>query len=331
MGRATIQDVARHARASAASVSNFLNRPERMSRELHTRIERAVDELGYVPHLPAQQLRRGRSQLVGVCVVDAADPFLASVVRAVEQRLDPQGMTALVASSHGSADRQRSLLGLFEQLRLDGVVVTPCDADLSTLHDLQRRGTAVVLVDAADPTGVLPSVTLDHVAGGRLAAQHLVDGGRRRLVAVPGPERVTQVADRLAGARGVATAHGVELRVVEVARLDLDEGRRIGADLAAQPASRRPDGVLAGNDVLAVGILQELLAAGVRVPQDVAIVGHDDVDLARTAAVPLTTVRQPTAEIAALTAQLVVAQGPVVGTTLVPELVVRASSGPAGS
>jgi len=351
MARATIQDVARHAGASAASVSNYLNRPERMSPGLRSRIEASVQELGYVPHLPAQQMRRGRSQMVGVCVHNAANPFFASIVQAVEQGLEPHNLSAVVASSHESTARQDELLRMFEQLRFDGVVVTPFDDDLTTLHGLHDRGTRVVIVDSTDTADVLSSVSLDHVAGGRLAAQHLVDTGRRDLVFVSGPERVTQIADRLAGVRHVATTSGAALRVVGTAGLDLDDGRRVGAELAALPADERPDGVLAGNDVLAIGMLQTLLEAGVRVPEDVALVGYDDIDFARMTAVPLTSVRQPTADIGAVAAQLVLAgattvrtaavgasatptttdepatdEAPPRRTLLLPELVIRASS-----
>lgn len=335
MARATIQDVARRAGASAASVSNFLNRPERMSPDLRARIGAAIAELGYVPHLPARQMRRGRSQMVGLCVLDAANPFFASVVRAVEQRLEPHGLSAVVASSHEEPARQDALLRMFEQLRFDGVVVTPFDDDLTTLHELHGRGTPVVVVDNVDPADVLPSVSLDHVAGGRLAARHLVGTGRRRLVFVSGPPRISQVADRLAGVREVVAEASADLDVLVAAELDLDEGRRVGAELAALPPAARPDGVLAANDLLAIGILQALLEAAVRVPQDVALVGYDDIDFARMTAVPLTSVRQPTTEIGEAAAALVLASAspaedgtaPPRRTVLVPELVVRASSG----
>lgn len=130
----TIHDVARHAGVSAASVSNYLNWPDRVSNRMTHRVEASIAELGFVPSLPVRQLRRGRSGIVGRSVVNASDPYFAGIATAVEQVAADAGVAVVTRSSHESVEQQEQFLTLFEQLRFDGVVVTPSDDDLEPLR-----------------------------------------------------------------------------------------------------------------------------------------------------------------------------------------------------
>lgn len=328
----TIYDVARQAHVSVASVSNYLNWPERLSAPMKDRIAAAIGELGFVPSLPARQLRGHRSGIVGASFVNASNPYFAGIATAVEKLAAAGGLAVVVGSSHESSAQQKRFLDLFEQLRFDGVVVAPSDDDLEPLRRRRDRGTPIVLVDHEDPESRLSSVSLDHRQGGRLAAQHLVDAGRRRLVFAAGPEGVAQVEHRLEGCRDVVDqAAAVSLEIVRAPDLDLADGAAVGRALADLPPDRRPDAVVAGNDLHAIGIIAALTSAGVRVPEDVAVVGYDDIPFAAVAAVPLTTVRQPIADIGTAAAQLLLDEIAEPGrapraVVLAPELVVRASA-----
>lgn len=174
---------------------------------------------------------------------------------------------------------------------------------------------------------------VDDVAGGRLAVEHLLDIGRRRIAFVGGPLALRQVADRLAGARdAVAGVPGARLEVLEGSALSVLEGRRTGDQLAARPASERPDAVFAANDLLAVGLLQALVMRGsARVPDDIALIGFDDIDFASATIVPLSSIRQPSRLIGqtALGILLEESDDPALAPRQVvfqPELVVRESS-----
>jgi LacI family transcriptional regulator len=190
------------------------------------------------------------------------------------------------------------------------------------------------MVDAHSPDHC--SVSVDDVAGGELAVTHLLDGGHRHVALVGGPPSLTQVADRLAGARRAYAdvgADAADLVVIETSALDIAEGRRAGARLAGLPASRRPTAAFCCNDLLALGLLQEAVRLGLRVPEDLAIVGYDDIVFAQAAAVPLTSVAQPRQLMGRTAAEMLIAEArdgedghehrQVV---LTPELVVRASS-----
>ncbi|MFE6970191.1 LacI family DNA-binding transcriptional regulator [Isoptericola sp. NPDC057653] len=328
----TIHDVARHVGVSAATVSNYLNRPEKVAPATTARIRAAVEQLGFVPSLSARQLRWQRSGIVGVSVINASNPFFADVVTAVERVVARAGLTLVTGSTHESPDQQERLVALFEQLRFDGTVVAPSDAQMAALVARKERGHPVVVVDQQDPARRLSTVSLRHREGGRLAAQHLVDGGRRRLLVATGTARVQQTRRRLQGVRDVVGATpGATLRVDHADDLGLEEGAAVGRRIAAAAPGARPDAVLAGNDTHALGLVRALLDGGVRVPEDVAVVGYDDIPFATTGAVPLTTVRQPARAIGTAAAEILLreidhAAAPREEVLLDPELVVRQSA-----
>jgi LacI family transcriptional regulator len=328
----SIYDVARGAGVSAATVSNFLNRPDKVAAGTSSRIRAAIEDLGYVPRLSARQLRWGRSGVVGMCVANAANPHFADIVAAAEETLESAGLSVVVGSSAKLADKQARLLGLFEQMRVDGVLVAAPDGQMDQVRAIEGRGTPVVLLDHHDQGDGLDVVEIDHAAGGRAAARHLLASGRRRLLAATGPPGVQQSALRLAGFQEVVgAAPGASVDLVRSPDLGLGFGEEVGRRIAAMPPGVRPDGVFAANDMHALGIEHGLLSGGARVPQDVALVGYDDIPFAAYAPVPLTSVRQPRAAIGRAAAERLVArlgQGPVDAAPVshTPELVVRASA-----
>ncbi len=198
-------------------------------------------------------------------------------------------------------------------------------------------GVPLVLVDAGDPSGAVSSVAVDDVEGGALAVSHLLARGRRRIAFVGGPLSIPQVADRLEGARrALDAAPDATLEVLELDGLTVQHGQNAGAAIAARPAAERPDAVFCANDLLAVGVLQGASILGdVRVPEDIALIGYDDIDFARATVVPLSSVRQPARQIGATAVELLFEtladpDAPARHVRFRPELVVRASTGGAG-
>lgn len=290
-----VKDVAAAAGVSVGTVSNVLNQPERVSAKTVERVQRVIQELGFVRNDAARQLRAGRSRSIGLVVPDIGNPFFAEVVRGAEDRAADAGMTVLLGNSDERDERQLAHLELFQEQRVNGVLLTPATDDLTAVHRFAAGGMPVVLVDREVEEGVLPSVSVDDVEGGRLAAEHLLSSGRRRLAFVGGPQSVQQVADRLRGVRLAVAAHpDATLEVFEQSALTVLQGRAAGEAIAARPADSRPDAVFAANDLLAVGLLQAFsFGSGIRVPEDIAMVGYDDIDFASATVVPLSSVRQP--------------------------------------
>lgn len=290
-----VKDVAAAAGVSVGTVSNVLNRPERVSSATVQRVQTAIERLGFVRNDAARQLRAGRSRSIGLVVADVGNPFFAEIVRGAEDRAAEAGMTVLLGNSDEAVERQNSHLALFLEQRVNGVLVTPASEDLSRLQALSAAGVPVILVDREGSDDSFPSVSVDDVEGGRLAAEHLLQSGRRRLAFVCGPRSVRQVADRLAGAQSaVAEYPDAGIEIIERPALTVLQGRSAGEEIVARDAALRPDAVFAANDLLAVGLLQAFsFGSGIDVPDDIALIGYDDIDFASATVVPLSSVRQP--------------------------------------
>lgn len=329
----SVREVAALAGVSLGTVSNVLNRPEKVAPSTVERVQNAIAELGFVRNDSARQLRAGRSSTVGLIVLDGGNPFFTDVARGAEDAAMSKNLAVLIGNSDESTDRERTYIDLFEERRVAGLLISPAGDDLARLARLRDQGTAVVLVDRRADDEHFASVSVDDVAGGRIAIEHLVDIGRRRIAFVGGPFGIRQVADRHAGALAASTAAGASLEVLQTSSLSVLEGRRIGEEIQRRPVDERPDAVFAANDLIAVGLEQAFIMRGsVVVPDEIAIVGYDDIAFAEAAVVPLTSVRQPAQDLGRRAIELLVRQvedGQDVELDHVeftPELVVRQST-----
>ena len=325
-------DVAAAASVSVGTVSNVLNAPHKVAPATVARVHAAIDKLGFVRNDAARQLKAQRSRCVALLVLDIGNPFFTDVARGAERRASELKLTVLFGTSDDDAIRERAYIDTFDEQRVFGLLVSPVGEDLSRMLTLQSRGTPVVLVDR-DATGTpFSSVAVDDVAGGRLAAEHLCATGRRRLAFVGGPFGLRQVRDRLRGAQEAVTeCAGASLEVINTAELSVLAGRAIGEQLRERPPDERPDAVFCANDLLAIGVLQALTLRGnVAVPQDIALIGYDDIDFARSALVPLSSIRQPSTQIGTAAIDLLTAVADVdykpQHIVYQPELIVRSST-----
>jgi LacI family transcriptional regulator len=305
----SIKDVAAAAKVSVGTVSNVLNRPELVSPATRDRVERTMADLGFVRNESARQLRAGTSRTLAYVMLDATNPFFTDVARGIEETADELDLSLFLCNSNSRASRESTHLARLQQQRVQGILITPVDAESDTLAEIARRGIPIVVVDRTRKDGDLCSVSVDDRRGGRLAVEHLVELGHRRIAFVGGPLSIGQVRDRIEGARAAWRAAGRSadaLVHVPTAALTVADGAEAGARLLAQSARRRPTAVFCANDLLALGVLRAALQAGLRVPDDVAIVGYDDIDFAAAAAIPLTSVRQPRVELGRTAARLVI-------------------------
>jgi LacI family transcriptional regulator len=334
MVSASVKDVAALAGVSVGTVSNVLNRPEKVSADVISRVQAAIDELGFVRNDAARQLRAGRSRSIGLVVLDAANPFFTELARGAEDRAAAEHFTVLVGNSNEDAGREAAYLDLFEQQRVRGVLLSPVGNVVPRLEQLRGRGIPTVLVDRQTDNLSFSSVAVDDLAGGQMAAAHLLSLGRRRIAFVGGPSGIRQVADRLDGARkAIGKVPEASLEVVETESLTVLSGRAAGEAIRLRPAATRPDAIFAANDLLATGLLQGLMLMGdVQVPQQIALIGYDDIEFAAAAVVPLSSIRQPSALIGSTALELLLreasSESGFVPTQVVfpPELVVRAST-----
>ncbi len=331
---ASVKDVAARAGVSLGTVSNVLNRPERVSGATRAKVEEAMAELGFVRNESARQLRAGTSRTLAYVMLDAGNPFFTDVAQGIENAAEAAGLSLLLCNSGQRQEREEQHLQLLQQQRVQGLLVTPVDPESRLLDEIRRRGTPVVIVDRARNDSTFCSVAVDDLLGGRLAVEHLVDRGHERVAFVGGPMSLGQVRDRLDGARAAWAAAGRppdDLTVITTASLDVASGREAGARLAGLPSGRRPTAAFCANDLTALGLLQHTIGNGTRVPEDLAIVGYDDIEFAAAAAVPLSSVRQPRHELGRAAAELALdeAQNPAHHHRQIlftPELVAREST-----
>src|SRR4051794_19410610 len=352
----SVKDVAALAGVSLGTVSNVLNRPERVSAGTRQRVERAMAELGFVRNEFARQLRMGTSSTIAYVMLDATNPFFTDVAQGIELAAEKADVSLFICNSNSSGTREESHLGHLMQQRVQGILLTPVDPEAETIDLVAERGVPLVIVDRTRNDTRFCSVAVDDVLGGRLALEHLVDLGHRRVAYTAGPDSLGQVRDRLfrpppargapgrppPGPPGVparrpppppGAAAGLpaeDLVVLPTASLTVSAGRGAGERLAGMPARTRPTAAFCGNDLVALGLLQQVIGSGRSVPGDLAIVGYDNIEFAAAAAVPLTSVSQPRQELGRTAAELVLAEADPDHThrqvLFRPELVARGST-----
>lgn len=292
--RVRIKDVARHAGVSVTTVSNVLNQTNRISQRTQDRVHAAIRELGYVRNAAAQQLRVGRSDTIGLIVPDGSNPFYAAIARGAEDAAQERDSSVLLGNSNQDPQREAHYIKLFEEHRVQGLLIAPISDVTERIETLRHRGIrAVVVGRVAHPEGC-SSVSIDNIAGGYLATKHLLDSGRRTIAFV-GPTATPGVRERLEGAHRAIAEHPTgTLEVIEEHDLTVAAGRHVGTQLTGRPRHRLPDGVFCANDLLATGVLHAFLTTStIRVPEQTAIIGYDDIDFAQSAIVPLSSIRQP--------------------------------------
>jgi DNA-binding LacI/PurR family transcriptional regulator len=329
----SIRDVAALAGVSVGTVSNVLNRPDLVAAATREKVQAAISQLGFVRNESARQLRAGRSRTIGLIVLDVANPFFTDVARGAEAVADANDTMVMLCNTDQDPRRELRHLEMLEQQRVLGVLVTPVDTESPRIDAMVERGTPVVLLDRRSSRSNRCSVGVDDVLGGRIAGAHLLDQGHQRIAFVGGPTSIQQVSDRLEGTRAALRDADVDgLVVLETESLTVGAGRQAATEVAAMPVRRRPTAVFCANDLLALGVLQELTRLGLRVPDDVALVGYDDIDFASAAVVPLSSVRQPRELLGRTAAELVLeevedgANHEHRQVVFEPELVVRDSS-----
>jgi LacI family transcriptional regulator len=330
----SVKDVAAAAGVSLGTVSNVMNRPEVVSSRTRERVERAMADLGFVRNESARQLRAGTSRTLAYVMLDGTNPFFHDVAQGIESAAEDADLSLFICNSNSRSAREAVHLDRLLQQRVQGILITPVNPEAPHLDELSKRGVPLVIVDRVRDGESCCSVAVDDVLGGRIGVEHLVEQGHRRVAFIGGPEAIGQVRERLQGAREIWEELGLpadDLVYLPTETLTVAEGRSAGERLAGLPARRRPTAAFCANDLLALGLLQQSIGAGLRVPDDLAIVGFDDIEFAAAAAVPLTSVRQPRQELGRAAAQLVLDEATNPDhqhqqLSFTPELVARAST-----
>lgn len=299
----TIDDVAKKAGYSKATVSAVINDADTVRESTREKILAVMDELNYRPRGSARRwFRDGASKSIGVIIKEVDNPYFASVVAGAREYANTKGYTVLMASSEGDYDAEQRIVNLLKSKDVDGLIIGPLTqdgVDLSYLFDLKRRNFPFVLM--ADIRGVQASiVSVDNVAASKRAVQELIAEGHSRVMHFAGPHYSSHSRERRAGVRAAYSESHLAFAddLVIEAGADLkggyDAGRRV---FGTMDRSAWPTAVMCFNDLVALGLLRALTELGISVPDDVSVVGFDDLDLLPYLPVPLTSVHVPKRDI----------------------------------
>lgn len=294
----TIKDVARLANVSVATVSRALNGAENILPDTRARVMTAAQELRFTPSSAARSLITRRTHTVGALLPDLYGEYFSELIRGIDLKARARGLHLLVSSSHGDAREAaaalRAMLG-----RVDGLLVMSPHVDTASLAANLPHGLPAVLINTRLPDAAVASFAIDNHGGAFAMTRHLVSRGHRLIAFIAGPDNNYEAQERLRGYRS-ALAELLPGQPELVLPGDFNEqtGWRAGSEIAT--LAQRPTAVFCGNDMMAIGCLAALAEAGVRVPQDIALAGFDDIPIARYLTPPLTTVRVRIAELGSL-------------------------------
>jgi LacI family transcriptional regulator len=337
----TLRDVARRSGVHPATASRALNPATRMlvSEETAGRVLSAAAALGYRPNTVARSLRTRRSHTIGVLIPDLTNPLFPPIVRGLEDRLAADGYVALIGNTDADDERELMVFELMRARHVDGFVLATATTHNRVLEEAAQAGLLVVLVNRLSEEFSFPSVSVDNERGIRLAVGHLAGLGHRRIAHVAGPQDTSTGRERLRGFERALADAGLTASpslITYAAAFAIEEGYRCTRELlGAGNGTGGPvcTAIAAGNDMLAIGCYKALEEAGLRCPEDVSVIGFNDMPFIDRLRPPLSTIAFPHYQVGTEAAQLLLErlagdERPVRSLHLAPELVVRGSTGP---
>ncbi len=285
----TIKDVARIAGVSVATVSRVLNESGYVNTDTRKKVEAAIQEINYTPNEVARSLYKRKSKLIGLLLPDITNPFFPQLARGVEDRMQEQGYRLIFGNSDENEVKELDYIRTFVQNNIIGVISSTNYPDSDTYQSLKIP---IVFLDRT--SNECPSVYADGRKGGRLAAQEMIARGSKIITIVQGPAHIKPAQDRFLGAVEVFEERGITFNVIQTSSFSFTEAEQWAKELFDKYIDT--DGVIASNDIVATAVIHEAHRLGKRVPQDVQVIGFDDIPLSGLLSPSLSTIRQPAYE-----------------------------------
>lgn len=327
---ANIKDVAKKAGVSPATVSRVINGQPYVGDDVRARVQDAIRELRYRPNRVAQRLRAAKSHLVGVILSDIRNPFYTMALEGIEQILSAQGMSVLICNAGIKPERENDFIKLMQAEGVSGIIIAPRRETSDVLNEAVNDGLPVVVIDRRMTKPMTDVVLADNHNGARLAVQHFIEHGYRRIATVAGPAYLASGRERYQGYVQALQEAGIPLdeRLVRVGNYQLDTGYALTRELIT--TNELPLALFVANNLMTIGALNAIHEAGLTIPDDVAVIGFDDLPWAVSLSPALTTVGQPAFDIGIHAAELLLNRiafpdRPTRTVVLNTELIVRAS------
>lgn len=333
LGNVTIFDVAREAGVSFSTVSRVINHKEYVKESTRLKVQTAMQRLGYVANLKARSLAGGRSQVIGVLIYDLETSYTVQIMRGIDKQISALDYDMLIATTHQRRVKETNYVVKLAQGLVDGLlIVLPRNLD-AYVADLHRMGVPYVLIDHPGQGAADTAIQATNFLGAYSAIQHLLELGHTRIGVITGPEDLASAHDRLAGYRAALADHGVAIDEQLAVAGDYQKEGGVQGGCRLLDLAHPPTAIFASSDLMGMGVLQEAQSRGIRVPDDLSVVGFDDIDEAALIVPGLTTVRQPLEEMGRVATRLLVERIEDPGTRpqqleLATELVIRGTTAP---
>ena len=302
----TMRDVAEQANVSVTTVSHVINGTRFVSEELRKRVLEAMKRLDYRPNILARGLRVGKTNTIGLIVPDNSNPFFAEVSRVVEDVGFDSGYSVILCNSDGNLDKELTYIDVLVAKQVDGIIFIASSSQSEHLRLLIDEKIPLVVADREMPDLDVDLVLVDNSRGGYEATKYLLELGHRRIGCISGPSEITPSAERIKGYRQAVSEFDVPFDENLIVRGDFqfEGGKRAMSQLLALP--KLPSAVFICNDVMAIGAMGSIHSAGLKMPEDISIVGFDDISQASATWPPLTTIAQPIEQMARIATELLI-------------------------
>ncbi len=331
----TIHDVAKRAGVAAISVSRVINHSGYVSPEMRERVEKAIEELGYVPNTLARSLRSRKTQMLALMVTDITNPFFTTVARGVEDTANEAGYTVIFCNTDESQAKEEQYLNVLLQKQVDGFLIVPTQSQPNAIRQIQKHGTPVVTLDRRVPDVEVDSVRCDSVDGAYRLTRYLLSLGHKQIAMLSGAVGVSTADDRVKGYCQALAEAQVSLDPRYIFRGDFTQESGYAMTLQALHLPLRPTALIAANNFITIGALKALQETQLDVPEDIALVGFDDLPLAMVTFPFFTVIAQPAYEMGRKATECLLqrlknpqaAEEPYQEIILPTQLIIRQSSG----
>jgi len=302
----TIHDVAKRAGVGSITVSRVINNSGYASEEIRQRVLEAVKEMGYVPNRLASSLRSNRTNVLALVMTDITNPFFTVAARGVEDIANQAGYTVIFCNTDENKAKEKKYVEILMQNRVDGIVLVPSSSDSESVDTLQQNGKPVVVIDRYVPEKKVDQVRCDSISGAEQLTRLLISLGHQRIALLNGPQNVSTASDRLIGFNQALTAAGLNPSAQVIVSGAFTRQSGLAMTRQVLEMSPRPTALFAANNFIALGALSALEAAGMHVPEDLAMVTFDDLPESLVVSPFLTVAAQPVYEMAAKATEILI-------------------------
>ncbi len=298
---ASIRDVAKLAGVSPATVSRVMNGTAKVDEDKKERVLKAIEETGFVPNEVARSLFKKSAKLIGLILPSIVNPFFTQLASAIEKTADANGYRLLLCNTGSNVEKEKAAIQMLSAMNADGIILTTS----SEVHEyIESCKIPVVVTDRQVSKDVASAyIHCNHYLGGRLATEHLIECGCKNIVCIKGPQEVSSAKERYQGYRDVCREQGIEEQTV-CCDYDFNEGMQASAELLEKYP--QVDGIIACNDVVAISVYKILFKNGIKVPEQIQLVGFDNINLTELLSPEITTIAQPIEEIGVKAAELII-------------------------